>query len=178
MTDDAEAWMGQLWLENYDAILRFAYRRLPDQAEEVASETFMTAWRRRADVPKEARPWLFVTAKNIILTRTRGQMRYDALLTRAKHEHMVEIQPDVADLVTERAGMRFAWLSLSSTEREALALVGWDGLDNAQAAEVAGCTTATFAVRLFRARRRFVSALNSATRHAPQPYQEGAKSVS
>jgi hypothetical protein len=38
-------------------------------------------------------------------------------------------------------------------------LVGWEGLDAAVAARVAGCSLATFRVRLHRARRRLAKAL-------------------
>jgi RNA polymerase sigma-70 factor (ECF subfamily) len=44
--------------------------------------------------------------------------------------------------------------ALSEPDREALILVAWDGLDNHEAATVAGCSAATFAVRVHRARRR------------------------
>jgi RNA polymerase sigma-70 factor (ECF subfamily) len=43
---------------------------------------------------------------------------------------------------------------LPGHEREALLLTAWDGLRPRAAADVAGCSPATFRVRLHRARRR------------------------
>jgi DNA-directed RNA polymerase specialized sigma24 family protein len=58
----------------------------------------------------------------------------------------------------ERAGeaelVRRALGELSERDREALLLIAWEGLDPARAAQVAGCSRATFAVRLHRARKR------------------------
>jgi RNA polymerase sigma-70 factor (ECF subfamily) len=43
---------------------------------------------------------------------------------------------------------------LPAAEREAFVLVAWDDLDSTRAAKVAGCSAATFRMRLHRARRR------------------------
>lgn len=48
--------------------------------------------------------------------------------------------------------------ALSDHDREALLMIAWDGLTAAQAAEVMGCSTATFNVRLHRARKRLETA--------------------
>ena len=154
MRQDAEDWMRHLWLEHSQSIHHFITRRAPHLAEDVTSETFLTAWSRRDQVPADARPWLFVTARNILMTRTRGQQRYDGLLRQLQDMWTPAVAPDVADHLDEQVAQRAAWIALSSAEREALILVGWDGLSNADAAAVTGCSTATFAVRLFRARQR------------------------
>jgi predicted DNA-binding protein (UPF0251 family) len=44
-------------------------------------------------------------------------------------------------------------------EREALRLVEWEQLDMGEAAQVAGCSSATFRVRLHRARRHLAARL-------------------
>ncbi|MEV4622352.1 sigma factor-like helix-turn-helix DNA-binding protein [Asanoa sp. NPDC049573] len=79
---------------------------------------------------------------------------------------------DVADDVAERVAVLAALSRLSEGDREVLILVAWFGLSPAQAAQVLGCTTATYFVRIHRARRRLESALASggepiATRPAP-----------
>ncbi|MEK8171531.1 sigma factor-like helix-turn-helix DNA-binding protein [Streptomyces sp. M19] len=73
---------------------------------------------------------------------------------------------DVAADVTERTVALQALAGLSDTDRELLTLVAWHGLGPRQAARVLGCSTATFSVRLHRARRRLERALDSA---APPP---------
>ncbi|MBA2438956.1 MAG: sigma-70 family RNA polymerase sigma factor, partial [Acidimicrobiia bacterium] len=49
----------------------------------------------------------------------------------------------------------------SGCDREILRLVAWDGLSTTQAVQSLGCTRAAFAVRLHRARRRLVGALDA-----------------
>lgn len=55
--------------------------------------------------------------------------------------------------------MRRAFGRLSGDDREALALVAWDGLTPAKAARSLGCSPVAFRVRLHRARRRLARAL-------------------
>jgi RNA polymerase sigma-70 factor, ECF subfamily len=61
---------------------------------------------------------------------------------------------DVADGVTEKAAMLAALAQLGDDDRELLTLVAWHGLRPAEAARVVGCSTAAYAVRLHRARKR------------------------
>jgi RNA polymerase sigma-70 factor (ECF subfamily) len=58
---------------------------------------------------------------------------------------------------------------LSELDQEALRLVGWEELDLAAAALAMGCSRATMAVRLHRARRRLERALGSAGRAEQRP---------
>jgi hypothetical protein len=62
--DDALAWFTAVVREHSTALVRYFARRGPRQdAEDLAAEVFATAWRRRADVPREAvLPWLYRTA--------------------------------------------------------------------------------------------------------------------
>lgn len=71
-------------------------------------------------------------------------------------------EPAAAD-PADAGGDRELWAALAGLpdgDREALLLVGWDGLSNPQAAGVAGCSQGAFKVRLHRARRRLAKALN------------------
>ncbi len=63
--------------------------------------------------------------------------------------------------VAEREALLRALARLSPAEREALLLVGWDGLDARAAATVAGCTVTAFRMRLSRARRRLADAADA-----------------
>jgi RNA polymerase sigma-70 factor (ECF subfamily) len=72
---------------------------------------------------------------------------------------------DAADIgvdVVERSTLIDVLAALSDVDREALLLTAWEGLDGRRAATAAGCSAATFAVRLHRARRRFEQALAAA----------------
>lgn len=72
----------------YEPILAFALRRTatPEDAADVVAETFLTAWRRLAEVPDppEARLWLYATARRVLANQRRGQRRYQRLAARLR----------------------------------------------------------------------------------------------
>jgi RNA polymerase sigma-70 factor (ECF subfamily) len=136
-------------------------------AEEVVAETFLVAWRRLAEVPGNPLPWLLVVARNTIANRRRSSYRrraVEAELARVAHLMRADGDPHVP--VGEREALLVALAELTPREREALFLVGWDGLGPTDAARVAGCTPATFRMRLSRARRRLNDAAHSGTPEA------------
>jgi RNA polymerase sigma-70 factor (ECF subfamily) len=136
----------------------FAYaRRHCDRAaaQDVVSDTFMVAWRRWSDVPADALPWLLVVARNVIASRRRRDRRHGALLdSLAGVERLAAPATGADQSVVERDGLLSALAELTDLEREAVLLVAWDGLRNADAARVAGCSQRAFEVRLSRARAR------------------------
>ena len=75
--------------------------------------------------------------------------------------------PDHAVSVVTDAGLREALGRLSRTDREALLLIGWEGLDHDAAARVLGCSAVAFKVRLHRARKRLARLLEAADRDGP-----------
>jgi RNA polymerase sigma-70 factor (ECF subfamily) len=74
---------------------------------------------------------------------------------------MAEPPPGQPTAATADRELLTALASLREEDREALLLVAWDRLRNADAARVIGCSTSTFAVRLHRARRRLARVLKS-----------------
>src|ERR1700691_6241889 len=57
-----------------DFISRYARRRGARSSEGIAPEAMAIAWRRLADVPTaDARPWLIVTARNLLLAERRRE---------------------------------------------------------------------------------------------------------
>jgi RNA polymerase sigma-70 factor (ECF subfamily) len=149
----------------------FAYaRRQCDaaSAQDVVSETFLTAWRRRGDVPETALPWLLVVARNMIANRRRGEQRRDRLAETIAQLAQVA-GPGADHAVVERDVMLTALAQLSDLEREAVLLVAWDGLSNRDAATVAGCSLRAFEVRLSRARARLDREINSVPVRASHP---------
>jgi RNA polymerase sigma factor (sigma-70 family) len=142
----------------YPDLLRFAARRVPPaEAEDVVATVFLVAWRRLADVPDDARPWLFGVARKTIANQNRGLRRRNAVDIR-----MVEDLPAEADGAPERIDLVRAWWTLSAADREVLALVAFDGLTGDQAATVLGCRRSAFSMRLGRARQRLRRALEPA----------------
>jgi RNA polymerase sigma-70 factor (ECF subfamily) len=83
---DAAAWE-PLVLAHQEAVFRLAYLLLgdPDDADDVAQETFLRAWKHleRFDTTRPLRPWLLSIAANLASNRRRSAGRYLAALTRA-----------------------------------------------------------------------------------------------
>jgi RNA polymerase sigma-70 factor (ECF subfamily) len=151
-----------LWDRHADALYAYALRRVgPDDAADVVGEVFRVALTRANRVPEDALPWLYRTAWNVVRntyrTRSRDARAVNAATATADH---------AAD-VAERDAMLRALVSLRPKDREALMLVAWEGLDGARAAEAAGCSVGTFAVRLHRARARLSEALRAANEEVP-----------
>ncbi|WP_420879143.1 RNA polymerase sigma factor [Rhodococcus sp. (in: high G+C Gram-positive bacteria)] len=145
-----------LWDTYARRVFAYACRHVDhDMAQEVVSETFLVAWRRLAEVPDPALPWLLVVARNTMSNNRRTVRRHDALAAEmSRVEPIVASTPGADVTVTERAEVLEALATLTPAEREALLLTAWDGLTATEAARVAGCSVPAMHVRLFRARRR------------------------
>lgn len=150
----------------------YAYaRRQVDAAtaDDVVADTFLVAWRRWDVAPAAPLPWLLVIARNTLANRRRGdQRRHNAVDSAAVFARLSDASP-AADDVVERDAVLRALADLSSLERETLLLVAWDGLDNRNAARVAGCTRRAFEVRLSRARARVRRSLAADLDDTPDP---------
>ncbi|MFG2053729.1 RNA polymerase sigma factor [Micromonospora sp. NPDC048930] len=162
--DAAEA--GARFTELYEAhhapVYAYAVSRAGRQlADDIVSETFLVAWRRLAEVPATPLPWLLGVARNVVRERYRDEVR-QASLAAEMRAWVDEAGGDVADGVTERAAVLGALAQLGDADRELLTLVAWQGLSHRAAARVVGCSVATFAVRLHRARRRLEQAASAA----------------
>lgn len=138
-----------------------------NDADDVLSETFATAWRRIDVVPDAELPWLLVTARHLIANRRRATIRGDDVVSRLAG--LPDQHADAPDaLVLERHQLIAALAQLTEREREALLLVAWDGLDTNGAAQVAHCSPRAFKARLARARVRLTAALAEHPDPAPR----------
>lgn len=98
----------------------------------------------------------------------RSQIRHCRLTDRiaaepATHGH------DPADTLVNLDLVRSALATLSARDQEVLRLTEWDELTATEGAQVLGCSTPTFTVRLHRARRRFAAALHGSIRPSTGP---------
>jgi RNA polymerase sigma factor (sigma-70 family) len=155
---------------NYSAVLAFAVRRLPDRAaaEDAAAETFAVVWRRRELIPEQPLPWIYGIGLRVVANQRRSGQRRRRLGDRLEQEAVSRAgSPEVVDELHRRDAFSRAFGRLNEGEREVLRLVAWDGLDTREAAEVLGCSTAAFRVRLHRARRRLAKHLEAAG-HSPE----------
>jgi RNA polymerase sigma-70 factor (ECF subfamily) len=151
-----------LYAEHHARVYAYAVSRVGRQlADEVVSEVFLVAWRRLADVPAPALPWLLTVARNTACSQFRGSARQRSISAelRAWVTEAELSEPDVADAVSERLTVLTALAALPEADRELLTLVAWHGLRPNEAAQVVGCSTATYFVRLHRARRRLERAM-------------------
>jgi RNA polymerase sigma-70 factor (ECF subfamily) len=130
-----------------------------DLADDVVGDTFLVAWRRLDAVPAAALPWLLGVARNVIRDRYRDEVRQAGVAAELR-AWVDEAERDVADGVTERAAVLAALGRLGEQDRELLTLGAWHGLAAREAARVVGCSTATYFVRLHRARRRLEQAMS------------------
>jgi RNA polymerase sigma-70 factor (ECF subfamily) len=149
--DDAD-WMARLYEAHADAIHLYARRRSDrDMADEVTARVFLVAWRRRDRVPSDPLPWLYGVARKVLSEERRGAARRGALAERLSSSPSSE-PAELAGVVDVELGGALA--RLSESDREALLLRYWEELTPEEAAVVLGCSRATLAVRLHRARRR------------------------
>jgi DNA-directed RNA polymerase specialized sigma24 family protein len=74
--DDSEERLTALYKAHYRNVLRYVLLRADRQrAEEMASETFLIAWRKLDRVPDPALPWLLGVARNLVRTQRRSLAR-------------------------------------------------------------------------------------------------------
>jgi len=154
-----------LYAEHHRRVYAYAVSMAGRQlADEVVSEVFLVAWRRLADVPTPALPWLLTVARHVLSSLFRSAARQQSINAelRAWVTEAELAAPDVADEVSERIAVLAALAALPEPDRELLTLVAWHGLKPSEAAQVVGCSTATYFVRLHRARHRLERAMADA----------------
>jgi RNA polymerase sigma-70 factor (ECF subfamily) len=159
-------------------IHRYAARRLgADPAEDVVGETFLTAFRRRDRYDlsyRDARPWLFGIATNMISRHRQAEVRLYRALARVGVDPAVESPADevVARVAAtgQRRALAAALARLSAADRDTLLLVDWAELTYDQAALALGVPVGTVRSRLNRARRKIREALDDINSIAPEEH--------
>lgn len=142
------------------AVLTFVRRRTSSiEAEDVAAEVFLAAWRRLEEVPSDPLPWLLAIARGALSNRRRGVERSSALIMRLR-----ELEPTVpvgGEAQTPDGRVLQALATLAPADQELLLLVAWEQLNRRQLAQALGTSVGTVAVRLHRARNRLARALDA-----------------
>jgi RNA polymerase sigma factor (sigma-70 family) len=126
-------------------------------AEEVTSQAFERAWRKRRQLdPRRGsgRAWLFGIARNAALDELRRRKRHSALPDDSA-EGSVGGSPhaaggDPAEVAVRRTALRQAMGELGGRERELVALKFFAGLSNAEIAQVLGTSETNAGTRLHR----------------------------
>jgi RNA polymerase sigma factor (sigma-70 family) len=145
-----------LYRDHQAAILGYALRRTsqPEDAADVLAETFLVAWRRLDDLPRDAegRLWLYGVARRVLANQRRGERRRNSLAVELAQD--LAGSPISAEPIEDIQELAAAFRRLSKADRELLALEGWEDLDPGEIAVVLGCSRNAARIRLHRARRR------------------------
>jgi len=166
----------QLFADHMDAVLAYALARAdPESAKDAAADTFLVAWRRIHEVPDPARAWLLGVTRRTLAGQHRSRRRQRQLVERivAFGDARGDQSGTGLDLA-ERPIVGRALARLRARDRDLLCLIAWDGLNNAEAAEVLKCSSNTLGVRLHRARGRFEAALADERAQAATADPEGS----
>ena len=156
---DATAWE-PLVLAHQEAVFRLSHLLLgdPDDAEDIAQETFLRAWNhlKRFDTTRPLRPWLLSIASNLASNRRRSAGRYLAALTRAFRSEPAS-STSIEDKSTQQMEASQLWKAvqtLSITDQQIVYLRYFLDLSVAETAEVLNVAQGTVKSRLSRALER------------------------
>ena len=164
----------ELFRRHHAAVMRYALRRVDaSEADDLVAQTFLTVWRRLDQVPRNALPWLYGVARHAMLDGFRERERQGRLHGRLAAEATLVVAGVDSDAAVD---VRRALAQLADSDQELLRLSAWEDLRPAEIACVIGCSAATAAVRLHRARRRLAAALGSPSAGGPINLNSGARS--
>lgn len=144
-----------------------AYRVGRNVAEDVLSETFLVAFRRRADFDTgtdSALPWLIGIAARLIrrhrAVEARHWMSFAASISREEHSSLGGVDEALSRMDAERevATLKTRIAALNPRDRETLLLYAWQGLSYEDISEALGVPVGTVRSRLNRVRKRLDSA--------------------
>jgi len=172
---DTAAWEA-LMRAHQEAVFRLAYLIVgdPDDAEDVAQETFLRAWKhlRGFDATRPLRPWLLSIASNLSSNRRRSAGRYFAALTRAFRDEPAPAT--VEDKSSEKSQADELWKAvqkLNMQDQQIVYLRYFLNLPIAEAAQVLQVAEGTIKSRLSRALEKLREIIN----HDFPLLQEGYK---
>jgi RNA polymerase sigma-70 factor (ECF subfamily) len=156
-TDD-ERRFEAIYREHAGAVTAYARRRLPEGVDDVVAETFLVAWRRLDHVPDDALPWLYGVARRVVSDLRRGSRRQAAVA-----ERLAGLPEEASGTVERDVELIVALAAIPERDREVLMLVYWEDLEPRRVARALGCSRATVATRLWRARQRLRAELGRRT---------------
>jgi RNA polymerase sigma factor (sigma-70 family) len=176
-----EAAFGLLFDRHVKAVYNHCFRLSASWtvAQDATQATFLTGWRKRADiriVDGSVLPWLLATAANVVRDERRSARRWLAAVLRLPPERdSADLAEHVASRVDDERRMGAvlrAARRLPAAEREALALCVWSSLSYADAAALLGITEASVRARVSRARARLTRLLGDAAEPDPHAVKE------
>lgn len=165
---------GVIFERHFWAIHDYLRRRLDRQlADELASQTFLIAFDRRAAFdPRSAssRPWLFGIATNLVREHRRSELRELRAMARLTPDPVViDGVESRIDAERMRGLLATALAELPREEADVLLLLVWAELEQPEIADALAIPLGTVKSRLSRARGRLQVALGAPTPVPPTP---------
>jgi RNA polymerase sigma-70 factor (ECF subfamily) len=151
---DQAAWE-DLIRAHQEPVFRLAYLLLgdPDEAEDVAQETFLRAYKslRRFDTDRPLRPWLLRIASNLAHNRHRSIGRYLAALTRFAQQDPEGIKSTTIQMEDESQALWQAMKKLTMPFQKVVYLRYFLDMSESEMAETLEVPAGTVKSRLHRA---------------------------
>ena len=160
-----------MYRRHFRHVLAYCGRRLPSsEAADAASDTFLVAWRRFADMPdgEGERPWLYGVAHKVVSNHRRSAGRRGRLTERVKDTRRDTVTDTAVQIVRAEGDREVleAIARLDQIDQEVILLSLWEELPSPQVATALGISEASVRKRKSRARRRLQRLL--------QPREENA----
>jgi RNA polymerase sigma-70 factor (ECF subfamily) len=156
---------GAIFDRHFDAIYRYLARRVGrERAEDLASQTFVVAFERRAGFQLDvdsARPWLYGIATKLLANDRRAEQRLLEMLVRLGAQARDEVV-QISVLADTDRGLAGVLASLEPGQRDVLFLHVWAGLTYEEIAGSLGLALGTVSSRISRARASLRADLGSA----------------
>ncbi|MER5409429.1 RNA polymerase sigma factor [Streptomyces sp. NPDC002769] len=147
---------------------RYVARRLGSSslADDIVGDTFLIAFRQRGRYDadhREARPWLYGIAANLVGKHRRTELRAYRTLARTGIDPVTESHADTVDGQVTAQNMRSPPAAglhrLSEGDRHVLLLIAWADFSYQEVATALGIPLGTVRSRLNRARKKMRAAL-------------------
>jgi RNA polymerase sigma factor (sigma-70 family) len=149
--------------EHSRAVYRYVMRRLSDwsSCEDVVSETFLIAWRRRDRLPPRDSElaWLYAIAFRVISNQRRSRDRRNRLIVRMAQERK-GIDPEATDDTFDVESVMKVVKYLRIDDRVLLEHVYWERLTYGEIAVVLGISVNAVGIRINRAKKNLRSLLD------------------
>lgn len=143
---------------HYASVRRFFDLRVPEVADDLTQLAFLACVEGRERLRNEGgfRPYMFGVARRLLLRHLRGEERFERMAQfRAAQGPDTALSPShVVALRQEHRLLLRAFAELTPDEQIALQMFYWEGLANAEIAEVLEVSLTAVTTRISRARQR------------------------
>jgi RNA polymerase sigma-70 factor (ECF subfamily) len=175
LAGDHEAALNDLMERHAEKLFHYLVRSLQDEddAADLAQESFVKVYHNRAkfDPSQKFTTWLYAIASNLVRDRYRWRSRHPQVSLDAENEQTetnwkhnlpaAEHAPDERIQSEERAAtVRKAVAGLPQELRQPLILAAYQGMSQAEIAEILKCSVKAVETRIYRARQHLRAVLS------------------